>query len=165
LAILVNAGIAGLTIEAMCQHLSVTKGSFYHHFQNLQDFQAQLLAFWGQEDTERVIAAASDLESDHFGVEGLIQVLSSRSAASANPELAIRAWARQDEAVKEFVAQIDWARLELLLAFFREEVRDGNRADRLAQMLYTMLVGSYSVLPPIEGQALLALFEEFKTLY
>lgn len=162
---LVRQGLSGLTIDNLCQSLGVTKGSFYHHFKNHQDYQAQLLAFWQEKDTGQVVEAASQVEGLPRKIDGLIQVLGSRSVETASPELAIRAWALQDENVSGYIAQIDGQRVHLIVKMLEEVVDDGQRAYLLARMLYAMLVGSYSIIPPIERDAVIDLYQEFTRLY
>ena len=163
LSLLVSSGIAGLTIERMCQIMGVTKGSFYHHFKNLQDFKNQLLVYWQEVDTRQVVAAAND--GGGTGVDGLIQVLAGRSAETANPELAIRAWTRQDETVRAFVEQVDTMRIQMVQHMLAEVASDEAHSHLLARMLYAWLVGCYSILPPIEKDDVLAIYQEFKRLY
>ena len=42
-------GVTGLTIDGLAKKLGLTKGSFYHHFKNGQDYQQELVAFWAQQ--------------------------------------------------------------------------------------------------------------------
>jgi len=165
LSLLVSHGVAGLIIDGMCQTLGVTKGSFYHHFKNLQDFKDQLLTYWQGVDTQQVVEAASALNGGSFGVDGLIQVLASRSAETANPELAIRAWTRQDETVRTFVEQVDTMRIQMVQQMLTDVDGDEDRSFLFARMLYAFLVGCYSVLPPVEKEEILAIYDEFKQLY
>lgn len=44
--ILAQDGASGLNIVALCAHLNVTRGSFYHHFESLKDFQTQFIEYW-----------------------------------------------------------------------------------------------------------------------
>lgn len=164
LGLLVSQGVGGLTIDGMCQFLGVTKGSFYHHFKNLSDFKKQLLSYWQQVDTQGVVDAAAALNNGAMGIDGIIQIIGTRPAETANPELAIRAWAMQDEIVREFVEQVDQFRIQMMQDIFTEIIQDEVRASLLARMLYAMLVGSYSIIPPIERDGVLSIYSEFKQL-
>ena len=161
---LVSRGVAGLTIDGMCQFLGVTKGSFYHHFKGLQDFKAQLLTYWQQVDTQGVVEAANSSNDGTIRVDDLIQILGTRSSETANPEQAIRAWALQDETVRDFVEHIDQYRLKMIQEIFEEILQNKERSSLLAQMLYAMLVGSYSIIPPIEKDRVISSYDEFKRL-
>ena len=163
--ILVGQGVMGLTIENLCRSLDVTKGSFYHHFKNQPDYQAQLLAFWQEEDTRQVVAAAGKIEGNSRKIDSLIEILGNRSAETANPELAIRAWALQNENVRGYVEQVDKQRIELTTEMLKEVTGDKERAHFLARMMYAMLVGSYSIIPPIKGNEVIDLYQEFTRLY
>ena len=44
--ILGEAGVNGLTIERMAAEMSLTKGSFYHHFRSREDFVQSVGRYW-----------------------------------------------------------------------------------------------------------------------
>ena len=44
--ILKDTGAAGLTIKNLTTRLNKSKGSFYHHFKNRDDYSEKLLAYW-----------------------------------------------------------------------------------------------------------------------
>ena len=123
LALLEEAGAEALTIESLTSRLGVTKGSFYHHFANYQDFQERLLEFWEEEGTLRIIQWA---EQEASPPEKLARVMQ----ASLHPsrlDVALRAWALQDEQVRVHQQRIDQLRLAYL-----EELAYAQTADRLA---------------------------------
>lgn len=49
-------GNAGLQIENITKRLGVTKGSFYWHFKDKNDFRRSILDYWDQVYTKRVVA-------------------------------------------------------------------------------------------------------------
>ena len=155
LALLEEAGAEALTIESLTSRLGVTKGSFYHHFANYQDFQERLLEFWEEEGTLRIIQWA---EQEASPPEKLARVMQ----ASLHPsrlDVALRAWALQDERVRDHQQRIDQLRLAYL-----EELAYANTADRLsarqlARVFYSIYVGSQHIIPPIEGEDLRALYQ------
>ena len=51
LTLLGSTGSPDLTIDQLTDYLGVTKGSFYHHFKNYQDYVEQMLTFWGEHYT------------------------------------------------------------------------------------------------------------------
>lgn len=69
LDILAVHGPNGLTIDALCTRLACTKGSFYHHFRNREQFVRDLLEYWIEEHTLRVIEK-TDLERAAQGQMG-----------------------------------------------------------------------------------------------
>jgi AcrR family transcriptional regulator len=165
MGIIVESGANELTIDRLCQVLGVTKGSFYHHFKNQYDFVEKLLVFWQDMDTRQIIEGIPLNNQFTNPVDGLINVLAGRSAESAHFEIAIRAWGLQDVKVRTYVEQIDGKRLLLLVDMFQKMGRDSARAELMAQILYTMLVGCYSIIPPIQIETLLLLYAEFKRAY
>ncbi len=53
---LVKHGPNQLTIAKLCDAKGVTKGSFYHHFNNRQQFIESLMEYWYQQMTVNFIA-------------------------------------------------------------------------------------------------------------
>ncbi|GCE06626.1 TetR/AcrR family transcriptional regulator [Dictyobacter aurantiacus] len=155
LALLEEAGAEALTIESLTNRLGVTKGSFYHHFANYQDFKERLLEFWAEEGTLRIIQWA---EKEAAPSEKLARVI----RASLQPprlDVALRVWALQDEQVRVHQQRIDQQRLEYLEALVAASGADHLYARQFARVLYSIYVGSQHIIPPIEGEDLGALYQ------
>lgn len=156
LALLEEAGADALTIEALTGRLGVTKGSFYHHFANYQDFKESLLAFFEEQYTLRVIQEAEQAASAQEKLEHVIR-------ASLHPsrlDVAIRSWALQDVQVHDIQQRVDQKRLAYLEELVYVQVDDHARAARIAQLYYIIYIGSQHIIPPIQGQALAQLYQE-----
>jgi AcrR family transcriptional regulator len=154
-ALLEEAGAEALTIESLTNRLGVTKGSFYHHFTNYQDYKKSLLEFWEEDGTLRIIQWA---EQGVSSPEKLARVLQ----ASVHPyrlDVALRAWALQDEEVRVHQQHIDQRRLEYLEALVFATRADRIVAQQLARVLYSLYVGSQHIVPPIQGEDLGALYQ------
>jgi AcrR family transcriptional regulator len=162
-ATLGESGASALTINGLCQRLSLTKGSFYHHFKNIQDYREELLAFWEEKLTERIIASSQ--EGAHSPTELFARFLQSLMEQTPQAEIAIRAWALQDETVRAYVARIDGARLAQGRQWFATIAADEEQAYTMSRLFHTILVGSYTVIPPVEGPELGGLVGEFLRLY
>ena len=155
LALLEEEGAEALTIESLASRLDVTKGSFYHHFTNYQDFQESLLVFWEEEGTLRIVQWAEQEASPPEKLERVLQA----SLQPSRLDVALRAWAWQDERVRVHQQRIDQLRLAYL-----EEVAYAHTADRLsarqlARVFYSLYVGSQHIIPPIQGEDLRALYQ------
>jgi AcrR family transcriptional regulator len=155
LVLLEEAGAEALTIESLTSRLGVTKGSFYHHFTNYQDFKERLLEFWEEEGTLRIIQWA---EQEASPPEKLARVMQ----ASLHPsrlDVALRAWALQDERVRVHQQRIDQLRLAYLEEVAYAQTADRLSARQLARAFYSLYVGSQHLIPPIQGEDLRALFQ------
>ena len=157
-----STGSPDLTIDQLTDYLGVTKGSFYHHFKNYQDYVEQMLTFWGEHYTAEVIRFAETTSAPLSIIDNLIKNLLTRTS---DPEAAIRAWALQDEAVRAHVLEIDQQRSAYLQQLFLAVTADENQARLMTNLLATMLIGCYSILPRLTNEEVEQLYFEFKRLY
>jgi AcrR family transcriptional regulator len=149
--VLAAEGAAGLTIETLTHKLNVTKGSFYHHFQNVEDYKNALLAFWEQQYTTRIVALSESGGDPTQIFTRFLAILASESPAI---EITLRSWAFQDEQVRAYVQRIDEARVAYAQGWFEQLGHEPQQAEQLSKMLNTLLIGCYSIFPPIQAEAL-----------
>lgn len=162
-SLLVEGGPGALTIEALCQRLRVTKGSFYHHFKGYEGFKGELLAYFEQVGTLRIIeqveaGARGPLEKLH---RLLALVVAYSEQQQRDPEVAFRAWALQDEQVGAVQARIDQRRLDYVTTLLEQSGLAHEAAQQRALFLYALLVGSEQLHPPVRGERLRALFDAY----
>lgn len=162
LKILGQAGDTGLTIDRMTDELDVTKGSFYHHFTNVQDFKEQLISYWA----DQYITTSSSIPDESGEGQALLDTITEDVFGSVTePEIAIRNWAQRDEMVRNIVQRVDSVRRGFVLSIFRSLTGDESQALLMADMLSAMLIGSITILPRISPERVLDLYKEFKRLY
>jgi AcrR family transcriptional regulator len=161
LALLAEAGAAALTIEPLASRVGVTKGSFYHHFQNLQDYKEHLLSFYEDEGTLQVIESA---EQQQAPLDRLELIMQTTLHHPSHLEVSMRAWALQDPFVQSYQQRIDQRRLAYLAELAFLICHDRERAQRISQLFYSIFVGSQHILPPVQGHELEALYREVRKI-
>lgn len=140
LALLRDEGIGALTVDRLCAVRKKTKGSFYHHFRDLEAYLAELLARWEDDLTEAPIRAASD-EPDPRRRSARLN----RSVRRLDHRLdrAVRAWALWDSRARAAMERVDERRIEYLSEISRQR---GRRSPRLlAELEYAAFVGAQQV--------------------
>ena len=162
LSTLGDVGVRGLIIDRLTEDLGVTKGSFYHHFRNVRDFQEQLIAFWA----DQYISTSSGVPNNTRDLLALLDVIMQEAFGTVTePEIAIRVWAQQDDVVRSTVERVDAVRRAFVLKVFQSVASDEKQARLMTDMLSTMLIGSITVLPRLSPERALDLYTEFKRLY
>jgi AcrR family transcriptional regulator len=160
--ILGKYGLNGLTIERMCEELGVTKGSFYHHFESMGDFEEQLIAYWADQYLSTQTGVPDDPQERLALLDRIMEELFS---PITEPEVAVRMWAYQDERVSKYVEKVDVVRRNFALKVFRSFSGDEESTQLMADMLFTMLIGSITMLPRMSPARVQDLYLEFKRLY
>ncbi|WP_109477560.1 TetR/AcrR family transcriptional regulator [Paraburkholderia sp. C35] len=120
--VLESRSIDAVRVEVLAKELGVTKGSFYWHFKDRDDLLQRMLTAWRDAATEQIIFR---FESRGLSPRDLIRDLlalpfrgeSAKEAAAT--ELAIRAWARRDEAARNVLDEVDAKRLSYISECFR----------------------------------------------
>jgi len=156
--VLVNEGAEALTLDTLTRKLHITKGSFYHHFRNVEDYKNALLDSWEQQYTTRVIAMSETTGDPARVFDRFLAVLASELP---NIEICLRSWAFQDEQVRGYVQRVDEARVAQARVWFEKMGHDSTQAEWLARMLYVLLIGCYSIFPPIQGDKLQKTMTQF----
>ena len=146
-ALLADGGIQAVTIANVCAQLGTTKGSFYHHFRNVEDFHERLLDDWYTEHVARRKAVV-DAETDprrrldalrRFGVD-----------RRHDTEAAIRAWARSSPRAAEVQRRIDNNRRAYLADTCRALGIDGEHAESFAELGVLVIAGSQNLCGPVD---------------
>lgn len=112
--LLVHKSIDAVRIDVLAKQMGVSRGSFYWHFTDRDDLLKRVLVSWQDAQTEQVI---SGYRKQGVQAKALISELVAlpfhgRAAMKgASVELAIRAWARRDEAARMVVDAVDAKRL------------------------------------------------------
>lgn len=164
--LLLTEGPQGVTIDALCHYVKMTKGSFYHHFHGYEDFKTALLAFYEAEGTlqiiEQLVEVPTPLQKLHQLLDQIVQ-FSVRSRF--DPDVVVRAWSVHDDAVQAVQARVDARRMVYVADLCSEIIGDEVQGERVAQMLYTILVGCGQIQPPITGVNFRTLFNDVLRLY
>lgn len=135
-----SGGVGAVTIARLCQTLGVTKGSFYHHFRNVEDYRHQLLTHWASERERQVLVAAGAVSDP---IERLEVLREAAVKLHHEAEVAIRAWSRTDADAWAVREKVDAARERTIT----DGYRDAGLPDDVAASL-----GRYAVLALIGAQ-------------
>ena len=156
--ILIKDGAKKLTIDALCQDLKMTKGSFYHHFKGMDDFIEAFLVFFEQEGTLQIIETVEQESTPQAKLQKLIEL-----STEFPPELerGTRAWAHQDSRVRAVFERVDQQRIDYVTQLWLPIVVDESVARIRAQMMYAILIGGEHILPAYNQADLRAVFAAY----
>ncbi len=161
--ILADEGDAALTVDALCNRLDRTKGSFYHHFGGRADFVRAVLEAWEREATDRLIETGRGEGS----VEDRLRAVNRQASELRNARLerAIRGWASREALARTAQDRVDRRRLAFLEELCAERMGAGEAAERLARVFQLTFVGAQHLDPPLEGEELYRTFRFLEPLF
>lgn len=127
--LLADGGLEALKIGRLCEKLDVTKGSFYWHFSDIQEYRAALAGAWGSLHDERRKRCESLRSAEpRRRLEALLQILVRPDYWAL--ERAMRVWAMTDDVALASVQRSD-ARV---LRAVRQALLDYGFADDEAEL-------------------------------
>lgn len=162
LALLGREGPDALVLETLCQRANRTRGSFYHHFDSIDEFIAALATHWHQTHTLDLIAKADSRRTprdrlDHLN--SLAVVLDPRI------EQGIRRLASRHAVVEASCRTVDTERVAYLAKLYETSGRySSTDALALARIEYAAFVGMQIVSPDARPEDLRMLYDSFLAL-
>jgi AcrR family transcriptional regulator len=164
LKVLADEGAPALTIERLTSELDLSKGSYYHHFTGAGGFRTALLEHFEKRFTTRLIDTVEERpEADPAGKLTQLMELVLADADHVRLEIAVRAWALQDPGARAAQERVDHARTAYLQELCRG-IESVGEPERLARLLYLILIGAEQVVPPVPAGELRALYATTLTL-
>jgi AcrR family transcriptional regulator len=143
-------GAEALTIDQLTRRLGVTKGSFYHHFRNREEYSQALLALWEEKLTRQLIEASS--RGRDFSEKNLKLIQMTEQLTDSQLEVAIRAWAQQDPLAMSYQERVDRQRVEYLCELFRLVIDDEELVEAMALIRYSFYIGAQQIRPALSRE-------------
>lgn len=138
LKVLATEGFAKITIDNLCSILKVTKGSFYHHFGNVDGYIDSLMKYWLEENTLSFIEKSEKISDADKRVNILYEMA---IMSSIKEEQAIRAWGYSNKIVSSYVQKVDEMRLNYVTQLEEKIGLNNKEARDSALILYSLLLG------------------------
>jgi AcrR family transcriptional regulator len=138
-----RSGVDGVRVEVLAKKLGVTKGGFYRRFRDRAALLDGILQSWSAGRIAAIEQQTSlDGTSARERLKTLVRLYSERvSPEGMAVELAIRQWARTDQAAADAVARVDAARLENVALLYRATGVSLEEADARAFLFYCFIFG------------------------
>ena len=142
LKVLATDGPSSLKADKLAKLLKVSRGSFYWHFRDIDQFHAELLARWRLLATDEIIVA---VDQELTGKERLRELLRTSLASDGKLERGIRSWAVQDRRAAKTIASVDKARVKYVCELLRSAGASDEQADVRAAFIYWAYIGRVMV--------------------
>jgi AcrR family transcriptional regulator len=152
---LAEDGFTALKAEPLAKAMGVSRGSFYWHFADVDAFHAEVLAYWREIASERIIADIEAAAGKDNALQLLLQRVFGERLALEN---AVRRWAVVDRAARAAVQAIDKRRLSYVESQIQNSGISSDVARARAQILYWAYLGfalSDRALPADQQRAIL----------
>lgn len=140
LAALAAGGPDAVRVEVLAAELGVTKGGFYGQFTDRDDLLAAMLDTWERESTDDVDEDVTGRDADAAGRILRAGVLTFHDRLRPI-DLAVRDWARRDEAVAARLGRVDNRRMAFLREQFATICPDEVEAEARSVLAFCLAVG------------------------
>lgn len=137
MTVLARDGYSGFKQAAVCTEAGVTTGAFYHSFRNWKAFEAELIAHWRLEATDRLVESAQSVNDPRDRIDALIHIALN---LPHDTERAIRSWAAVDSTVLAALTEVETARREAV-ADMGVELFGRELSEHLAGTAMLLLTG------------------------
>lgn len=136
-----DSGEAAVTLDAITARAGKTKGAFYHHFKDHDDFIDGVMGLWRTRYTDALITAAEAAPDSERGaaLNSLAAMLDHRV------ELAIRRLAVKNAVAADALRRADGARIAYLKSLQADPESDA--AADYALIEYSVFIGMQSLMP------------------
>jgi AcrR family transcriptional regulator len=140
---LAAGGPDAVRVEVLAKQLGVTKGGFYGFFADREALLEAMLDAWEQESIDDVIDRVEREGGDPRTKIQRAGVLTFSSDRLLPIDLAIRDWARRDEAVTERLRRVDNRRMALLREMIGTFCPDADEVEARSLLAFCLAIGEH----------------------
>lgn len=138
-----RGGPDAVQVEPLAKELGASRGSFYWHFEDRDALLVAMLDTWEKATTEEVTA---ELEAGGGDASARLErLLALASPGVARTDLAVREWARSDQAVAERLRRIDSRRMDWLRTLLGTPSADPAETEARCLLAFSLLIAHQSI--------------------
>ncbi len=156
-----DKGESVLTLERLCTALNKTRGSFYHHFTDMDSYVGQLLRYWETKQTAEPIAAANRGQTAKDRLKVLDQAV---VKLDHRLDQIVRSWARHDGRAKDALDRVDESRIAYVAELLVNLGYEKRRARLLSELEYTFFLGAQQRFTDLKSSAAKSLMAALREL-
>jgi AcrR family transcriptional regulator len=142
---LAAGGPDAVRIEPLAKALGVTKGGFYWHFDNRGALLGEMLDAWERTSIDDVI---EEIEAGGGDARTKLRHLFALAGAHSEVlriDLAVRDWARRDEAVARRLRRADNRRMDYMRSLFGAFCADDAEVETRSTIAFSIWIGSHFI--------------------
>ena len=140
---LAAGGPDAVRIETLAQALGVTKGGFYWHFDDRRALLDEMLDTWERATIDEVIEQVEGQGGDPEAK--LLRLFGLASSGVVAVDLAVRDWARHEQAVAGRLRRIDNRRMDYLRSLFAALCPDADEVETRCLLYYSLMIGNHFI--------------------
>ena len=140
---LAAGGPDAVRIDSLAKALGVTRGGFYWHFDDRGALLEEMLDAWERVSIDEAIDRVEEGGGDATAKLRRLFGLAASSPELLKIDLAVRNWARRDEAVAKRLRRVDNRRMEYMRSLFGELGADEDEVEVRCLFTFSLFVGSH----------------------
>jgi AcrR family transcriptional regulator len=149
---LAAGGPDAVRIEPLARALGVTRGGFYWHFEDRGALLEAMLDAWERATTDDVIERVESKGGD-VGTKLRRAGALTFSDRLMPIDLAVRDWARREEAVAARLRRVDNRRMDYLRSLFSAFCPDPDEVEARSMLAFSLLIGGHFIAADHDGRS------------
>jgi AcrR family transcriptional regulator len=140
---LAAGGPDAVRVDSLAKALGVTRGGFYWHFEDRAALLEEMLDAWERVAIDEAIARVEEGGGDAREKLRSLFSLAASSRDLLKIDLAVRDWARRDEAVAGRLRRVDNRRMDYMRSLFGAFCADEDEVEVRCLFTFSLFVGSH----------------------
>ncbi len=137
-------GISGIVVEKMSKQLNCNKSSFYWHFKTKKEFIRQMVNYWVENKTKKIIEITSAQDNASQKINKLIELTYSKMPY-LDFTFYLKRYAVKDKMISKIIDDVDNQRIDYVKRLLIENGHNEKDAKIKASLLYKHLIGFYEM--------------------
>ena len=160
-------GLNGLRIKEMAHEIDTATSSFYHYFNTKEEYLEQLLEYWHEEGSMKIIQEVFLEDGPEEALTQLFDIILDRNFIYECFLLQLRAASHGNELFLKQVNETDKIRISFLTSLLARTGLNESEARKKSNQIYKHIMGLYSCLNliPMEKHQKEFIFEDLELLF
>lgn len=137
-------GVSGIVVEKMSKMLNCNKSSFYWHFKTKKEFIREMVNYWVENKTKKIIEITSIEDNPTQKINKLIDITYCKMPYS-DFIFYLKRYAVKDKTISKIIDCVDSQRIDYVKKLLIEYGYEDHEAEIKASLLYKHLIGFYEM--------------------